>query len=204
MLPDPELGRTSRRAGRARHHLGRALCHRAGARRRVAGAHQLLAALRRGGPLPAARPQHDRRDHAGTAATARCCSSRRPPKRCSARSVSELHGHRPVRPRACRRPAGLSHGAGGCGGARRGALGRVPGPARAERSGRSRDAAVHLGRDALPSARQRGRREPRRCREVVAVMRDVTERKTQEQALEEARARGRTRQRRQEPSSSPT
>ena len=53
----------ARRAGRARHHLRRALCHRPGARRRAAGAHQLLAALCRGRPLPAAGAQHDRRHH---------------------------------------------------------------------------------------------------------------------------------------------
>ena len=54
----------SMRPGRARHHFGGALCDRPGARRRVARAHQLLAALRRGGPLSAAGAQHDRRHHA--------------------------------------------------------------------------------------------------------------------------------------------
>ena len=79
-------------------------------------------------------------------------------------AAEKLFGVRPervaqpwtVRPRSCRRPSGLSHRIGGCGGARRGALGRVPRPARAGRGGRSRGAAVHLGRDALPSARQCG------------------------------------------------
>ena len=48
--------------------------------------------------------------------------------------------------------------------------------------------AVHLGRDALPAARQAGGDAAAGEREVVAVMRDITERKLQEQALEEARA----------------
>ena len=69
---------------------------------------------------------------------------------------------RPVRPRACRGPAGLSHGAGGCGGARRSALGRVPRAARRRRDSASpvsRDA-IHLGRDALPAARSGAIGEP--------------------------------------------
>ena len=48
-------------------------------------------------------------------------------------------------------------------------------------------AAIHLGRDALPAARPAPAATPA-SREVVAVMRDVTERKMQEQALEDARA----------------
>ena len=40
------------------------------------------------------------------------------------------HRPRPVRPRACRRPAGLSHRARRCGRARRAALGRIPHPPR--------------------------------------------------------------------------
>ena len=61
-------------------------------------------------------------------------------------------------------------------------------------------AAICLDRDALPAARaaNAGSRAQDR-REVVAVLRDVTERKLQEQALEQARARSRARQRRQEP-----
>ena len=51
------------RACRTRHHLGGALCHGSGARRRTAGTHQLLVALCRGGSLPPAGAQHDRRDH---------------------------------------------------------------------------------------------------------------------------------------------
>ena len=54
----------TRRARYARRRVSGALCGRACARRRGAGAHQLLAPLCRGGPLPAPRPQHDRRYHA--------------------------------------------------------------------------------------------------------------------------------------------
>ena len=64
VLPPPAMvGQRAWRAGRARHHFGRALCHRPRARRRAARAHQLLAALCRGGPLPAAGAQHDRCHH---------------------------------------------------------------------------------------------------------------------------------------------
>ena len=44
--------------------------------------------------------------------------------------TGELDGPRPVRPRACRRPAGLSHRARRCGRARRGPFGRIPHPPR--------------------------------------------------------------------------
>ena len=98
-------------------------------RRRIAGAHQLLAALCRGRPLSPAGAQHERRDlppwpqrrgavrfagggdHAGRAGRA----AARP---------------RPVRPRPCRRSSGLSHGAVGCGARRRGAQRRIPRAAR--------------------------------------------------------------------------
>ena len=46
---------------------------------------------------------------------------------------------------------------------------------------------IRLGRDALPSARPGGEWRRRSAREVVAVLRDVSERKTQERALEIAR-----------------
>ena len=66
-------------------------------------------------------------------------------------------------------------------------LGRIPHPPRGATPRRTRGP-VHLGRDALPPARPRPRaRAPAARREVVAVMRDVTERKVQEQALEDAR-----------------
>ncbi len=112
--------------------------------------------------------------------------------------VGELHRPSPVRARACRRPAGLSEGAGRCRRARRGAQRRVP---RAPRPRRRRPHArirqLHLGRDALPSARSATR--PGLDREVVAVMRDVTERKASG-AGDRGHARGgRPRQRRQEP-----
>ena len=93
---------------------------------------------------------------------------------------------RPVRPRACRRPAGLPDGAGRCRRAGRQQLGRIPHPprnapdepeARPSSSG-SRCAAA---RSTAPRARREGERE------VVAVIRDVTDRKVQEQAVEDAR-----------------
>ena len=174
-------------AGGARHHLGGALRDRARARRRVAGAHQLLAALRRGRPLSPARPQHDRRHHPPRPrrrGAVRLAGGRAAVRRRGAGSARA----RPVRPRPCRRPSGLSHGARRCGRARRRPVGRVPRAARRRRRSAGDRRAVHLDRDALPSARRAGESDSGHDREVVAVMRDVTERKTQEQALEDARA----------------
>ncbi len=94
---------------------------------------------------------------------------------------------RPVRPRACRRPPGLS---------------RPRSPMR-RRIGESRSVEFRVRRDGAGRAQRRRSSSGSRCvavrstrqaddgaaeREVVAVMRDVTARKEQEQALEEARA----------------
>ena len=161
MLPDPgTTDQDAARVRRARHRFRGALCDRSRARRRIARAHQLLAALRRGGPLSAAGPQHDRRDQ---------------PARQERRGAVRLAGRRravwrrgrgtawprPVRPRSCRRPPGLPHRARRFRRGRRGALGRIPHQARCRSGGR---AAVHLGRDALPPARQRDRRTTRRAK----------------------------------------
>ncbi len=59
---DGPCGR-AHRARHRRHRVGRALRGGDCARRRGAGAHQFLAALRRRGSLPALGAQHDRRDH---------------------------------------------------------------------------------------------------------------------------------------------
>ena len=129
----PPIGHDRRRGRRtrgARRHFGGALCHGSGARRRVAGAHELLAALRRGGPLPAPRPQHDRRHH--PARPQRRGAVRFARRRSAVRRQGERTARPPaVRPRARRRPPGLSHRARRCRNAGRGALGRVPRAARA-------------------------------------------------------------------------
>ena len=119
----------ARRARRARHHLGFALRHRPCARRRAARAHRRLAALCRGRPLSSARAQHDRRHHPA-----------RPQRRGAVRFAgggaavrrarAGAERPRPVRPRACRRPAGLSHRACRRSDVARGPLGRIPHPPR--------------------------------------------------------------------------
>ena len=81
---------------------------------------------------------------------------------------------------------------------RRGPLGRIP------HSPRRRRRTRHGGHFVWVEMRCRPLDRAARCRdagerEVVAVLRDVSERKTQEQALEIARAESGTRQRRQEP-----
>ena len=98
--------------------------------------------------------------------------------------LNELLRPRPVRPRPCRRSAGLSHRAGRRRHAQRRALARIPHPPRA-RCPACRP--IHLGGNALPAARSRPASEAAR-REVVAVLRDISERKAQEHAIEDARA----------------
>ena len=66
--------------------------------------------------------------------------------------VSELARAPAVRPGACRRPSGLSHGIGRCGFARRGALRRVSRPARSGRFG-SRSRATHSSGSRCAAAR---------------------------------------------------
>ncbi len=147
-------GKRAWRARRARDRFRRALRHRPRARRRAAHAHRRRPAQRRGRTLPPARAQHDRRHHparpqrrgavrlAGGRAAVRCRRWRacRP---------------RPVRPRACGRPAGVSHRACRRRRARRGPLGRIPHSPR-QRGGPRR--LFRLDRNALPAARYRGGR----------------------------------------------
>ncbi len=139
-------------------------------RRRVAGANELLAALRRGGSLPPSCTQHDRRHHPAW-------QERRGAVRFAGGGNAVRHqGERaarspPVRSRACRRSAGLSHRACRRRGSGRGAFGGIPGATRsagstrAQRAGQShRMYAIHLGRDALPAARSRQQRNRRAAR----------------------------------------
>ena len=90
--------------------IGDALCGGSCVRRRIAGAHQRGAALCRGRPLSPAGAQHERRDLApspqrrGAVHFAGGRSLLGAPAARAARP-------RPVRPRPCRRPPGLSHGA---------------------------------------------------------------------------------------------
>ena len=124
LLPATSSERT-RGARGVRDRVGGALRRRARARRRSAGAHELLAPLCRGGPLPAAGAQHDRRDHAA-----------RPRRRRAVRFAGgaiavrlrrcRIARARSVRPRPCCRPPGLSDRARRCRGAGREPLGRVP------------------------------------------------------------------------------
>ena len=94
-------------------------------------------------------------------------------------------GPRPVRPRPCRRSSGLSHRAVGCRARRRGAQRRIPpaGATRVRGAGQFRSISsgsrCAAGRSSRPDAAAEA--------EVVAVMRDVTDRKIQEQALDLAR-----------------
>ena len=120
-----------------------------------------------------------------TARTARSCSSRRRPRRCSARRVSDLADMacstafmlptaRPISarsrmPRARAKTARSSSAS-----------------AATPRCRRCRP--LHLDRDALPSARSGAAKAEPAEREVVAVLRDISERKAQERALEQARA----------------
>ena len=154
-------GRAFDHAGAARARLRGALCGRPCARQRLARARKLAPARGGGGPLPAARAQHRRRHHAPSP---RRHGALRLARRGAAvrRAAESAARARPVRPRACRRPAGLSDRAVACGDAGREQLGRIPHPPRS--AGRGRGARrVHLGRHALPSARPR-RRERRRAR----------------------------------------
>ena len=75
----------ARRLHGVRRGVGDALCRGPRVRRGIAGAHQRLAALCRGRPLSPAGAQHERRDFAPSAATARCSSFRPRPKPCWAR-----------------------------------------------------------------------------------------------------------------------
>ena len=162
----------------------------------VAGAHQLLAALCRGGPLPAARAQHDRRHH---------------PPRPQRRGAVRLAGGRAV----VRRARATSCWATACSTACMSPTGRPISPRSPTRRRRGEAVRSNSACAATDDSGAHGHfiwvemrcrpldRGRRRCggseREVVAVLRDVSERKTQEQALELARARSRARQCRQEP-----
>ncbi len=145
----PVCAAGNRRAGGAQHRRGVALCDGARARRRIAGPRQLLRLLK---------AEEDRyrllarnmtdviTRHRRNGAVRFVSPAAEPlfgmsPKR-------ELHRPRPVRPRACRRPPGLSDGAGRCVVAGRSALGRIPHPVRyAGRRGE-----FHVAGNALPSA----------------------------------------------------
>ena len=112
--------------------------------------------------------------------------------------VDELHGHGLFdRVHVADRPAYLTALADAAAWAR--PLGRVP--RRAATVTRTADAAaqfIWVEMRCRPLERGDGE-AARREREVVAVLRDVTERKTQEQALEDRARRSRARQCRQEP-----
>ncbi len=184
--PEPELARGARRA---RHRFGSALCGGACARRRGAGAHQLLAALRRGRPLSALGAQYDRRDHAARPRRRRAVHVAGRREALFGSRIADLHGHGLFdRVHVADRPAYLT------------ALGDAA--ALAE----SRSVEFRVRRDGVDGnghpatefvwiemrcrpleqagadAGEEGRRE------VVAVLRDVTGRKQQQQALEDARA----------------
>ena len=124
------------------------------------------------------------------AATARSCSFRRPPSRCSAPPPRELLGHGLFdRVHVADRPAYLTALADA---ATRGesALGRISRAARFGRRAACRTAPYFIWVEmrCRPLEAAAGAPSARDGREVVAVMRDVTERKVQEQALEEARS----------------
>ena len=153
----------------------------------VARAHELLAALCRGGPLSPAGPQHDRRHHPPRPqrrGAVRLAGGRAAVRRAR---CSDLLGHGLFdRVHVADRPAYLT------------AL------ARCGRAWRARSVEFRVRRDAAEGGRDAAIEfiwVEMRCRpldggdgattaerEVVAVMRDITERKAQEQALEEARA----------------
>ena len=156
-LPLPETAAAeSGRARRARDHFRLALCDRPRARRGIARAHRFLAVLRGGRPLPAARAQHDRRDHAARAprrGAVRVAGGRAAVRRQGRRIARAWL----VRPRSCRGPSGLSVCARKCRVAGRSPVGRIPRPPRS--SGLAAlQRAIRLGRDALPSARRGGGR----------------------------------------------
>ena len=155
----------ARRLHGVRRGVGDALCRRACLRRRVAGAHQRLAALCRGRPLSPAGAQHERRDFASSPQRRGAVHFARGGDDAGNAGLAAARA-RPVRPRPRRRSSGLSHRAVGRRARRRGAQRRISSAARcaarrrarAERSGR-----FHLGRDALPAARTgaRKRRRPK-------------------------------------------
>ena len=147
----------------------------------------VVAAQCRGRPLSPAGAQHERRDLASSAATARCSSFRprrkpcwaRRSRGCSATACSTASMSPIVRPISRR----LSDAARG--GEARSVEFRLRRDARARRaatnppiSSGSKCAAGRSNSDGAATAREA---------EVVAVMRDVTDRKIQEQALELAR-----------------
>ncbi len=106
-------------------------------------------------------------------------------RRCSASKVNELHGHGLFdRVHVADRPAYLTALARGRF-ARRSAVGRIPRRA-VPTIARPVPQFIWVEMRCRPLDQAAG--EPSREREVVAVMRDVTERKTQEEALEHARA----------------
>ena len=169
----------------ARRDLGRALCDRPRARQRFARARELAPSGRRGGPLSSARAQYRRRDHAPSAQ--RHGALRLAGGRIAVRRAGEIAARpRPVRSRPRGGSAGL--------------------PDRAERcrraSASSSSVEFRIRREAAPgetgelrsssgsrcaAARSIRPKDAESEREVVAVIRDVTERKVQEQALEDAR-----------------
>ena len=116
LLPPPGDER-ARRARRVRHRFGGALRNRAwrsAPRRWRAPASGCFTPRRTAiGFWRATSPTSSR----GTAAMARCCSFRRPPKACSVARVGRLARPWPVRSRPCRRSSGLSDCARRCGGA---------------------------------------------------------------------------------------
>ena len=130
----------------------------------------------------------DRRDHPAQPqwrSAVRVAGSRTAVRHASARAARP----RPVRSRCCRRPAGLSHGAGGCSGTRGGAARSNSACAATVRHRPSIAASSSSGWKCAAGPLDRAaERRGAMTGELVAVMRDVTERKQQEQALEDARA----------------
>ena len=116
-----------------------------------------------------------------------CCSYRRRPSSCSACASDELMGHGLFdRVHVADRPAYLTALADAAA-HRRGPFGRIPHPPRRRQSGaHGHFVWVEMRCRPLDQAADDGAAAA--TREVVAVLRDVSERKTQEQALEIARA----------------
>ena len=116
-------------------------------------------------------------------------------------AIVELHEPRPVRARPRRRSSRLSHGARRHRCLGRGPFGRVPRAAREILTPTAHAATqfVWIEMRCRPLERPTAEAGNDANLEVVAVLRDVTERKRQEQALEESRSGGGARERREEP-----
>ena len=145
--------------------VGDALCRWARIRRRVAGAHQRLAALCRGGSISPAGAKHERRDFAPSSQRRGAIHFAGGGDDAGNAGVAAAWA-RPVRPRPCRRSSGLSHRAFGRGARRRGAQRRISpqaGCSARPRAGSGQSGRFHLGRDALPAART-GAGTPRRAK----------------------------------------